>query len=66
MIEFLGWAVFILGGAWLAGTMAFGMSMLVLSGGLETVGAGIFYAALAALGWLAFSVWLSPITISLT
>lgn len=65
MIEILGWAVFILGGAWLAGGMTFGMSMLALGGGLETVGAGLVYAALAAVSWLAFSVWLSPITISL-
>ncbi|MDZ7789748.1 MAG: hypothetical protein U5L08_04490 [Xanthomonadales bacterium] len=65
MIEFIGWAAFILGGAWaiFAGFMFIGL--FLVRGGLETLGPALFTSATAALAWIAFAVWLSPVTVSI-
>lgn len=57
----LGWFVFILGGAYLAANIAF-VARCMAGGGLEAVASGLFFAGVAAIAWLVFAVWLSPIT----
>lgn len=63
MITFLGWAVFILGGAY----AAFAIGVLIYGtrgGGLEAVPGMLISGSIFAISWLAFAVWLSPITIA--
>lgn len=63
MIAFLGWMTFIIGGAWLAAALTFALSCL-RGGGLETAISSIYFAAVAALCWISFAIWISPITIT--
>lgn len=66
MVTFIGWAVIILGGAYLAFA---GTTLLVarfLRGGLETLLPALIAGGVAALLWIVGSIWMSPITISIS
>lgn len=67
MIEFLGWATFVLGGAVVAALVIMRAYLGIIcrdGGGLEDVGAALFFAGLSALIWIGYALWLSPLTIA--
>lgn len=61
---FLGWLTFAFGGALLAFYIAFLLAWVAQRGGLEAAPLALAAAWCAAIAWLAFSVWLSGISIS--
>lgn len=65
MIEFIGWTAFICIGAYVVGygTM---IAVGVLSRrGLDALASMILWGAIAAMSWIAFALWLSPLTIAI-
>lgn len=63
MIELLGWIAFIFGGAYFAAAAAL-IAMALRGGGLEDIPKIIGLVALAAIIWIAFAVWISPLSIT--
>ncbi len=63
LVAIIGWATLIVGGAYVAAVVAFLATSL--RGGIETLGAGIRNAALAAAVWVALLLWLSPLSFTI-
>ena len=63
MITFLGWLTFVFGGAYLAGGITAVITLLIMRDGFETFAPAIVMAGIAAMCWITFAVWMSPITI---
>ncbi len=61
----LGWITFIFGGAVVAGYAAIAFGLIFKKDGLEGVFGALIGGVVAAVAWLAFALWLSPITIGI-
>lgn len=66
MVEFIGWAAIILGGAYIAFLAVAIITDKLLRGGLEKVIPAFFAGVAAAFLWVVASIWMSPITISIS
>lgn len=65
MIEFIGWIALALGGAWFLGFGALLLATGMGLGGLETIPQGLLAGAITAIAWIAFVIWLSPLSITI-
>ena len=63
MIVAIGWIAVALLGAWLIGALVVGIVSGFGLGGLESLPPALFCGAVAAIAWLVFVLWISPITV---
>lgn len=67
MIEILLWSILSFVGAWTHGIVAAAVLIVARAeqSGVMLAHRGLFASAIAAVGWIAFVIWLSPLTFKL-